>query len=236
MNATFRRLLLPGLMSLGLIAVMLGLGFWQLQRMAWKQEILVQIDRAEGGIARPLSANPTPFSKVSLRGVLRHARVAYYGADIQLTPAGPKMGARLIVPLDRADGPPVLIDRGWVPIEQLRPISLPSGPVTIEGFVRPPEYPHWFSAADDLVARRFYTLNAQAIGAALGVGNVAPFVTVAPFVIVALGQRPAEMYPVPALRIPRPTNDHLNYAITWFGLALILAIIFVIYARNAGRQ
>lgn len=100
----------------------------------------------------------------------------------------------------------------------------------IEGFVRFPEFPRWFSASDDLSARRFYTLNPQTIGAALGISQVAPFI------IVALGQRPAEMFPVPAQRMPRPPNDHLNYAITWFGLAFILATIFVLYARKALRS
>ncbi|MSP04666.1 MAG: SURF1 family protein [Acetobacteraceae bacterium] len=229
MSGITRRLLVPGLMSLGLIGIMLCLGIWQLQRMAWKQDTLIRIDRAEGGPARPLGAVPTPFSKVSVQGILRNAQAAYYGADIQITPAGPKMGARLIVPLDRAEGPPVLVDRGWVPIEQLRPISQPTGPVFVEGFVRPADTASWFSASDDPRARRFYTLDPQTIGAAVGIANVAPFV------IVALGQRPPEVYPIPAQRMPRPPNDHLNYAVTWFGLAFILSVIFFMYARNVVR-
>lgn len=229
MTTGLRRLLGPAIMSVCMVAIMLGLGFWQLERMAWKQDILTRIDRAEGGPASLLSDNPSPFSKVRVTGTLRHAQAAYYGADIQLTPAGPKMGARLIVPLDRPGVPPVLVDRGWVPLEALRPVAQPQGAVTIEGFVRLPDAPKWFSAADDLPARRFYTLNPAAIGAALGIANVAPFV------VVALGQRPPEMFPVPAQRMPRPPNDHLNYAITWFGLAFILATIFVLYARKVLR-
>ncbi len=216
-------------MSLALITIMLSLGAWQLRRLAWKQDILVRIDRAEGGPARPLGANPSPFAKIRVQGRLRNAQTAYYGADVQLTPAGPKMGARLIVPLDRADGPPVLIDRGWVPLEPQRPIAQPPGPVVIEGYVRLPDQPSWSSASDDIAARRFYTLNPENIGAALGLARVAPFV------IVALGQRPPEMFPLPAQRMPRPTNDHLNYAITWFGLAFILLIIFSLYARKVLR-
>ena len=212
-----------------MVAIMVGLGFWQLDRMAWKQDILTRIDRAEGGSASPLSENPAPFSKVRVVGTLRNAQTAFYGADIQLTPAGPKMGARLIVPLDRPGAVPVLVDRGWIPLEPLRPIAQPPGPVTIEGFVRLPDATRWFSASDDLAARRFYTLNPTAIGAALGIPRVAPFV------IVALGQRPAEMFPVPAQRMPRPPNDHLNYAVTWFGLAFILVTIFILYARKVLR-
>lgn len=229
MRAAARRLLWPAVMSLAMVAIMIGLGLWQLERLAWKQDILTRIDRAEGGPASPLGANPQPFTKIRVQGVLRNAQFAYYGADIQLTPAGPKMGARLIVPLDRPNGVPVLVDRGWVPLEALRPISQPQGMVEIEGFVRFPDFPSWFSASDDLPARRFYTLNARTIGTALGMPQVAPYV------IVALGQRPPEMFPVPAQRMPRPPNDHLNYAITWFGLAFILAVIFFLHARKVLR-
>jgi len=225
-TTAFRRLFWPGVMSVAMVAVMLALGFWQLERLAWKQDILARIDRAEGGTAVALSAAPSPFTKVRVQGVFRHDQTAYYGADVQLTPAGPKMGARLIVPMDRAEGPPVLIDRGWVPLERQRPIAQPQGPVAVEGYVRLPEFSGWFGAEDDLSARRFYTLNPTKIAAAIGFANVAPFV------VVALGQRPAEMFPLPASRMPRPPNDHLNYAVTWFGLAFILAVIFTLYARK----
>ncbi len=229
MTTPLRRLLWPALASLIMVTAMLGLGIWQLQRLAWKQDILARIDRAEGRPAVPLTDNPSPFAKVRVRGSLRNAETAYYGTDVQLTPAGPKLGAWLIVPLDRAEGPPVLINRGWVPLEPQRPISRPPGEVEVDGYIRMPEQPGWFSAADDPATRHFYTLNARTIGAALGLGRVAPFV------VVALGQRPPEMFPLPATRLPRPPNDHLNYAITWFGLAFILSVIFVLYARKVLR-
>jgi surfeit locus 1 family protein len=220
---------LPGVMSVAMVAVLLGLGFWQLDRLAWKQDILARIDRAEGGTAVALTTSPSPFAKVRVQGTFRHAQTAYYGADVQLTPAGPKMGARLIVPIDRAEGPPVLVDRGWVPLERQRPIAQPQGPVTVEGYVRLPEARSWFSPEDDRAARHFYTLDPAVIGAAVGAANAAPFV------VVVLGQRPAEMFPMPAQRMPRPPNDHLNYAITWFGLAFILSVIFILYARTVLR-
>ena len=83
------------------------------------------------------------------------------------------------------------------------------------GYVRPPEHPRWFGATDDPAARRFFALDPAAIGAALGLAEVAPFT------LVALG--PAGGVPEPAQALPRPPNDHLGYAITWFGLAGLLA-------------
>ncbi|MBV8911687.1 MAG: SURF1 family protein, partial [Acetobacteraceae bacterium] len=71
-------------------------------------------------------------------------------------------------------------------------------------------------------------LDPEAIGAALGLGRVAPFV------VVALG--PSTSAPEPAHALPRPPNDHLQYAITWFGLAAACLGVFAAYARNLLRR
>ncbi len=99
----------------------------------------------------------------------------------------------------------------------------------VEGYVRPPDTPGLFSARDDPAARRFYTLNPAAIGAALGLQRVARFT------LVALGDPRPGVYPDPARHLPRPANNHLVYAITWFGLAASLAAVFATWARTALR-
>ena len=224
-----RQLLAPALMTLIMLTLLISLGVWQLHRMAWKEGLLTAINRAEGAPAVPLPAEPSPFTKVSVDGVLRHDRVAYYGAEVRRTPAGHKMGAQLIVPLDRGFGLPILVDRGWAPFEAVRPIGQPVGQIRIEGYVRLPEPHRWFSAEDDPATRRFYTMDPLAMGAAIGLPRVAPFI------VVALGQLPPEMFPDPARRMPRPNNDHLSYAITWFSLAAVLIVIFVLFARKVVR-
>ena len=88
--------------------------------------------------------------------------------------------------------------------------------MTVTGYVRPRETQSWFSAADDEAARQFYTLDPQAIGAAVGVS--AP----APFTLVAMGPSSPDAYPAPAQHLPRPPNNHLSYVITWYGLAASL--------------
>lgn len=86
-----------------------------------------------------------------------------------------------------------------------------------------------FAATDDTELRRFYTLDPAAIGAALSLGRVAPFT------LVALGPTPPEGYPDPAKRLPRPPNDHLSYAITWYSLAGTLLVVFFVYSRKVLR-
>ncbi|MBN8904164.1 MAG: SURF1 family protein, partial [Rhodospirillales bacterium] len=76
----------------------------------------------------------------------------------------------------------------------------------------------------------FYTLDPAAIGRALGLP------TVAPYTIVALGDTPPQRWPDPAKHLPRPPNNHLSYAITWYGLAAALVVIFILWARKTVRR
>jgi len=227
-----RRLLWPALMSFAMVLVLLGLGTWQVHRLAWKRAILAQIAQAEAAPPLPAtdaSVMPAPFTKVAVTGRLLHDKAALYGADVRDTRAGPELGAALIEPLQRDGGAPILVDRGWVPLKRTRPVAMPDGAVTVAGFVYPPATPGWFSAHDDVPGRHFYTLDPAALGAALGLDHVAPFI------LVALGAPPAEGLPIPAEHLPRPPNNHLQYAITWYGLAAVLAVIFTVWARKAVR-
>jgi len=102
--------------------------------------------------------------------------------------------------------------------------------VTVVGFVHPPARAGWFAATDDVAGRRVFSLDPATIGAALGLPAVAPFI------LVALGPPPAlPGAPIPAEHLPRPPNNHLQYAITWYGLAAALAVVFVTYARKVSR-
>ncbi len=230
MNPTFRRLLWPTVMTIAMLIVLTGLGTWQVQRLYWKEAVLAQIARAEAAPPARLGENPSPFAKVEVRGHLRGDLTALYGAEVRETPAGPKMGAHLIEPLEREGAPTLLVDRGWVPLAPTGPIDLPDGSVTLTGFVHPPEARGWFSAADNQAERHFYTLDPGAIGTALRLPDVAPFV------LVVLGPRPASLWPQPALHLPQPPNNHLSYVVTWYGLAAALVVIFTIFARKGSKH
>jgi surfeit locus 1 family protein len=221
-----RRLFWPALTTAVAFLILIGLGTWQVQRLHWKEGILAQIARAESGPANPLPADPDAYSKVAVTGRLLNDHPASYGADVRDTPAGPVLGTQLIVPLERNDAEPLLIDRGWVPSARREPIDQPNGEVTIEGYVHPGDKPGLFSATDDKATRQFYTLDPATIGAALGLSHVAPFV------LVAIGQASPGHWPIPAQHLPRPPNNHLSYAITWYGLALSLVVIFVLWVRK----
>lgn len=224
--AARRRLLWPAVTTIAMLIVLIGLGTWQVQRLHWKDGILADIARAEVAPPIPLGTQPSPFTKVIVEGRFRTDLTALYGAEVRETPAGPKMGAHLLVPLERPGAPLLLVDRGWAPLAPTGPLDLPAEPVSLTGYVLPPETPGWFSATDNQAERHFYTLNPAAIGAALRLERMEPFV------LVVLGPRPATLWPEPAQRLPRPPNNHLSYVMTWYGLAAALLVIFTIYARK----
>ncbi len=256
MTARWRRLVVPGTMTLAMLIATIGLGTWQVGRLQWKRAILDRIESAERSPPIPLPDSPLPnltgpnlpgpnlplanlplpnlplanlplaFMKVTVTGRFAPDIVALYGAEGRDTPTGPTMGARLIVPLLRDGAATVLVDRGWVPLKRTKPLDVPTGPTTIEGFIHPGAAASWFSATDDLSGRRFYTLDPARIGATLGVEPVAPFV------LVALGGPTKGQWPAPARDLPKPANNHLVYAITWYGFAVTLLIVFGIWARK----
>jgi surfeit locus 1 family protein len=212
-----RRALIASFAVVPALALLLVLGTWQLQRLHWKTELLARIAASEAAPAMPLREPPEPFAKVKVAGRFDHAREALLGLEVR----GATLGAHVIAPLLREGAPPLLVNRGWVPVERSAGIARPEGDVVVEGWVHPGDRPNVFSARDDSAGRRFFTFDPPTIAAALGLRDAAPFG------LVALG--PAGL-PDPARTLPRPSNNHLGYAITWYGLALALLGVLIAFA------
>jgi surfeit locus 1 family protein len=219
-----RPLLIAVLASIPVLGLLLFLGTWQVQRLGWKNDLIARIAASEAGPAAPLRDPPEPLSKVRVTGRFDHAREAMLGLEVRAA----VLGAHLLTPLLREGAPAVLVNRGWVPLERRGPVVRPEGEVTVEGWVHPGDRPGTFSATDDPAGRRFYTFDPPAIGAALGL-------PVAPYGIVALGAG-GGTFPDPARSLPRPTNNHLGYAITWYGLALSLVGVLAAFALRSRRR
>jgi len=209
-----------------MLSLTLGLGFWQVERLAWKQALLADIDRGERAPAVALTGSVVPFEKVVVEGRFLPTE-ARYGAEVRSTRTGASMGSHVLNALERPGGEPVIVDRGWAPADAAFPP--PTGVQRIEAYVRSPEYAVRFGAADDPAKRQFYALDPAAIGSALGLPRVAPFT------LVALGGSVGTL-PEAATAMPRPPNNHLSYALTWFGLSGALVIVFGVYARQIIRS
>ena len=222
------KLAISGLSTLAMLAVLLFLGTWQVQRLAWKQAIIAALEAAERRPPVVLGAQtPAPFARVEVQGVFAPGKVAAYGSETRSIRGATVGGARLLAVLDREDGAAVLVDRGWIPDALANSLpTIAASPAVIEGYVRPAESGGMFTPAPNLAMRRFYALDPVVIGRALGVGELAPFV------LVEMG--PTGI-PDPVRSLPRPVNNHLIYALTWYGLAVVLVVIFVIYLRKVLR-
>ena len=212
----------PILAPLFFIALTLLLGIWQVERLGWKQRLLARIDAAAAAAPVPLGpgdAVPSQFARVIATGRLDPAHAAAYASDVRDLRGVPTFGVFLLEPLLRSGGPPVLVDLGWVPAgTDGHPSVRLDGAHTITGYVRRPERGLLFTPSPDLATRQFYALDPATIARGLGLDAVAPFTLVA---LARVGTGP---FPDPVTALPRPPNNHLQYAVTWFTLAGIVAV------------
>jgi surfeit locus 1 family protein len=233
-----RSLIVPGLAALVALAILIGLGTWQLQRKAWKEDLIAQIEtRAYGepGDILPESewlawrADQDEFRKVRVTGSFLHAFEApVYGLARGERQGAPIQGYYLITPLKIGSGAIVMVNRGFVPMDlrdpSTRPESQPTGEVTITGLIRAPEARNSFTPNDDPARNQWFARDPQAMAAARKLERVAPFLIDAdaspnPGGWPRGGQTP--------LTLP---NSHLQYVITWYGLALTLIGVFTAFA------
>ena len=222
-----RALIWPAFGTLFLFVVLVALGIWQLKRLEWKNELLLAIDQAETRPAVNLQAEPRPFEKVIVSGRWLPP-LAHYGVEVRDTRYGPRMGSQVVAALARPNSPAVLVLLGWM--ADGAPFTLPAGEAHVVGYVRAQEHPGWLSAGDSPKTARFFTLDAVEIGKILSV-------SVEPYTVVALQTQDikdsmSDLGPVPASQLPRPTNNHLSYAATWFGLSATLLAVFGVWVRG----
>jgi len=221
------------------LAVLVRLGVWQLDRLAWKNELIATVETHLSAPAVPLgdlldrpgrTVEALAFRPATVTGRFDHEReIHLYARNDEGMP-----GYRILTPLDRSSGPPILVDRGFVPTDYKararRPGGLVTGEQQISGILRRPVGRGFFTPETDLADNIWFALE--------------PFSAVRDFV-----QRPA-LLPVIFEAAEQPNlsalprggplqvefkNDHLGYALTWFGLALTLIGVYVAYHVQTGR-
>jgi surfeit locus 1 family protein len=212
-------------LSLAGIAVLLALGIWQVERRAWKLALIDRVEQRVHAAPVPLpapatwpaiSASSDEYRHVTMTGRFLHEQETLVKA---VTEEGG--GYWVLTPLLTADGTTVLVNRGFVPPERrdpaTRPDGNPAGPVTVTGLLRMTEPKGGFLRSNDAAHDGWYSRDVAAIAAARSLSQVAPFFVDAD----AVPDR--NLYPIGGLTVVRFPNNHLIYALTWFGLALMLA-------------
>lgn len=215
-----------------------ALGTWQVERRAWKLDLIERVDaRAH---AAPVDA-PSPatwpqvdaardeYRRVRLSGTFLHDRETLVMASTEIG-----TGFWVLTPLRATDGSLVMVNRGFVPPERREPSTrgtTPTGPVTVTGFLRMSERDGFFPRRNDPAANRWFSRELPAIAAARGLGELG---AVAPYFIDADAGAP-EAFPVGGLTVIAFPNSHFVYAVTWYGLALMVALAAGYVARDERR-
>ncbi|WP_439817394.1 SURF1 family protein [Zavarzinia sp. CC-PAN008] len=227
----FRPRLVPALFAGLALLILLGLGTWQVYRGEQKAVLLEAIAAATA--QPPIDLPPNPqidgaalrFRPVKVTGTFDHAREFHLFAHT----IGGDSGWQVITPLQRPDGSWILVNRGWVPEEMkdasLRPEGQVSGPVTITGLVQVPWQQGWFVPDSDPVRNLYFFGDLATMQATFG-QPVAPV-----FVEADKSPNPGGL-PVGGQTKIRIPNDHAQYAITWYGLALGLVVMFYLASRK----
>ncbi|GLQ05672.1 SURF1 family protein [Sneathiella chinensis] len=229
--------ILPTLITVPVIVILLALSLWQANRYFWKVDLLegVQQQLAADPVVLPEAIKDVEawiYRRVTLTGTYDHSREIHLFAH---TEKGRK-GFQIITPFVRQDGgQTVLVNRGWVPEGLKEPASrqegLIEGAQAISGIVRKP----WFKSMSFLPESNEETNvwlygELDRMAAHLGL-EVAP-------VFVELDDSPVPGgWPKGGQTRVSVPNNHIEYAITWFGLAMAMAAIYGLYGvRRASRR
>jgi surfeit locus 1 family protein len=220
------------------VALLVGLGMWQLHRRTWK---LARIAQVEARLSAAPVAAPGPavwqrlgpsdeYRRLRVRGTFRNDRETRV---LALTELG--SGYWVLTPLATDAGWTVLVNRGFVPAERADPAARGAGqvtgPVTVAGLLRPSEPHGFFLRANDPAHDQWYARDVPAIAARRGLsGPVAPY-----FIDADARPNPGGL-PVGGLTVTALPNDHLSYALTWFALAAMTAAATAWLVRAERRR
>ena len=224
--------------------VLIGLGTWQVQRKAWKEALIASLTERTNAPPAALPAAKDWASLDPAHDEYRHVKFTaqfdnagealIYGAASAFRPDVGGTGYWVFTPARLADGNTVIVNRGFVPENKknadARAAGQIAGPVEIVGALRWPDARHWFTPNDDATHNLFFSRDPGAIAVAKNLGAVAPFYV-------------EQESPVPPGGLPEPgklvvalPDNHLQYAITWYGLAAALIGVFVVWARASRRR
>jgi surfeit locus 1 family protein len=232
----FRPLLWPTVFSVPMLLISLALGAWQIERLFWKQDLIAQRQAAVAAAPAPLpkslaEARDMEFRHVSDEGVFLNDKEIFLGA----TSEGGGQGYQILTPLLEPGGRVVFVNRGYIPSELKDPakraIGQIAGAVRVEGLLRlpPAGRPNWFLPDNRPDLNYWFWVDLPAMSAADKLDRVAPF-----YIDADATPNPGGWPKGGVTRLTLP-NNHLQYAITWFSLAVALTVIYVLYHRgNAG--
>lgn len=229
----FRPRLVPTLFTVPGVLILLGLGIWQVQRLQWKEGLIAQRDAAVAAapIAPPQTldaARAAQFRHVAADGVFQNGKEMFLAAA---SDEG-QSGYQVLTPLAMTDGRVLFVNRGFISLElkdkAKRAAGEPEGKMHVVGLLRvpPAAKPSFFLPDNRPDLNLWFWIDLPAMAKAAGIADPVPF-----YVDADKTPNPGGWPKGGVTRLDLP-NDHLQYAITWFSLAVALIVIYVLYHRR----
>lgn len=219
-------------MTAVMLVALIGLGSWQVQRYFWKSDLIEKLQARAQAPAIPLPDTPPnpdeiEFRNVEVAGTFLHEHEFFLlGRSLRGSP-----GLHVLTPLRRADGRGhLLIDRGWIPFDRRDPASRAegqvAGAVSFEGIVRLAKGPGLFTPDNNAGQNNWYFVDPAAMARTAGLDRLPDY-----YVLSAATDTPGA-YPVARQWRIDIRNDHVQYAVTWYLMAVVLIVIYVVYHRQ----
>lgn len=223
----FKPRLWPTLFSIAMLVCLLLLGNWQVDRLVWKLSL---IEKIETRASMPPASLPDGTVDMDELEYMSVSILGSFNNDQEMTmySIGPNgaPGYDLYTPFMASNGSVIIINRGWVP-EQIksqssRPESLAFGEVTVAGLLRKPWAKLWYGPENEPNNNNWFYGNIEGMSKAKNLQNIFPMY------LYAAENAERDDYPIAGRTEFNIVNNHLDYALTWFGLAIVLVGIYFI--------
>lgn len=220
------RFVVPILIGVIGLSILLSLGVWQLRRLDWKQGVLAEIERQ---LEAPPVAVPAEPTETTDKFLIVRANGRYTGEEIHVLISTKERGAgyRLISAFEMDRGQRILVDRGFIATDAKMMTRQPAA-TSVTGALHWPDETDVFTPDNDLEKNIWFARDVETMAAALQTDPIL-------IVLEQTTELDPPAYPLPLTTAGIP-NDHLGYAVTWFGLAAVWAGMTALWLWRIRRR
>jgi surfeit locus 1 family protein len=223
------------------IAILMALGTWQVERLQWKEALVARIDQRIISDPIDLDALEAQFvatGDIDYTPATVEGRFLNDGERYFLSTFDGQSGWNVYVPLLTEGNRLLFVNRGFVPYDRRDPATRREGqvegPVTITGLARnaPTEEPGFFVPDNDPAGNTFFWRDVDSMAEGLA---IPPGVRILPFFVDAGPGSAPGGWPVGGTTVVEIPNNHLQYAVTWYGIGLVLIVMTVLLVVSDWR-
>ena len=223
------------LFSVSIFTLLIFLGTWQIQRLEWKNKLVADITASTKQPPVYLSSDliaaildkgsDFDYKRVRVEGTIENTRHKF---SLMSKMRNDKIGYHLVLPLTLKNGGMLIVDLGWVPDKKdLSQIALPSGEISFTGYLKQTDQAGSFTPENDYDKNQLFTISPIEIAKEKG------WAALLPFYVTRTSKEPLlEEYPTAIDSVINIRNLHLQYAVTWYLLALIWSFMSFLFIRK----